>query len=39
MLVAHVVHDYGGAAQCLNKAIARGIGIMRVDRISVQRNE
>lgn len=36
MLVAYVIRAYGGAAQCLKKAIARGIEIRRVDRESVE---
>lgn len=39
MLIAYVTRDYGGAAQCLKKAIDCGIEIKRVDRVSVQRNE
>ena len=35
LLVAYVVRDYGGAAQCLKKAIRRGIEIKRVDKGSV----
>ena len=32
MLIAYVNHDYGGAAQCLKKAIEYGLDIVRVDR-------
>ena len=38
MLIAYVTHDYGGAAQCLKKAIDRGIEIRHVDRASVEQN-
>lgn len=31
MLVAYVVRDYGGAAQCLNQAIKRGIEVKRIE--------
>lgn len=36
LLVAYVVRDYGSAAQCLKKAIQRGIEIKYVDRKSVE---
>ena len=39
MLVAYVMRDDGGAAQCLKMAIARGIEIRRVDRASVEENK
>lgn len=38
LLVAYVVRNDGGAAQCLKKAIDRGIEIKRVDRTSVERD-
>ena len=39
MLVAYVTYDYGGAVDCLNKAIERRIGIKRVDRVSVEKED
>ncbi len=39
LLVAYVVRDYGGAAQCLKKAIQSGIEIKRIDRESIEKNE
>jgi len=39
MLVAYITRDYGGAAQCLKKAIQRGIEIKRIDRKSVEQDE
>lgn len=32
LLVAYVVRDYGGAAQCLKKAIKNGIEVRHIDR-------
>lgn len=36
MLIAYIIRNQGGAAQCLKKAIAREIEIRRVDRKSVE---
>lgn len=36
LFVAYVIKDKGGAADCLNKAIKRGIDVQRVDRRNVE---
>jgi len=35
LLVAYVVRDYGGAAQCLKKALQSGMTIKRIDRKNI----